>query len=129
KKKYPKEIVLCLELVFGDQLTPEERNSVARDFYRTESCQKIDAMRLLGNGGALLKLVEIRGLEHLKAALADEKGAILCSGHLASPKAAFSVIGALGFPVTLIARWSYDPDDNPSRIRKLIYRLDNGNPI
>jgi len=129
KKKYPKEIVRCLELVFGDQLTSEERNRAARDFYRTESCQKIDAMRLLGNGHALLKLVEIRGLEHLKSALADGKGVILCSGHLGSPKSAFSVIGALGFPVTLVARWSYDPKGNQGSIRRLIYRLDNGNPI
>lgn len=129
KKKYPKEIVRCLELVFGDQLSVDQRNRAARDLYRTESCEKIDAMRLLGNGRALLKLVEIHGLEHLKAALADGKGAIVCSGHIGSPKCCYSVIGALGFPVTLIARWSYDRQENQGRLSKLFYRLENGTPV
>jgi len=129
RRKYPKEIARCLELVFGNQLSLKDRNRIARDFYRNESCQKIDAMRLFGGGRALLNLVEVRGLDHLKAALANGKGAVLCSGHLWSTKNSFSLIGALGIPVTLVARWSYDPPNNPSPIRKLAYRLDNGNPI
>lgn len=128
ERNIPKEMVRCLKLVFGDQLSQEECNRVVRDHYRMESCEKVDVMRLLGDGRALLKLVEIRGLEHLKAALAGGKGAILCSGHLGSTSSCYSVIGALGFPVTLVARWSYDRHDRP-RLKKLFYRLDNDIPV
>jgi phosphatidylinositol dimannoside acyltransferase len=41
----------------------------------------------------------IRGREHLEAALAAGKGAILCCGHLGSYRSGFSVLDASGFPV------------------------------
>jgi len=128
KTKYPKEIARCLELILGDELSSRERNTASRDYYRTESCAKVDAMRLLGNGRSLLKLVEVRGLEYLKSALAKGKGAVVCSGHLGSPKIGFSVLGALGFPVTVVARWTYD-SDKKARLGKLFFRLDNAMPV
>jgi lauroyl/myristoyl acyltransferase len=41
---------------------------------------------------SLRKLVEIRGREHLDAALATGKGAILCSAHFGSYNNAFSLL-------------------------------------
>jgi lauroyl/myristoyl acyltransferase len=69
------------------------------------SCQVIDVMRLRGRAASLGRLVEIRGREHLDAALAGGKGAILCSAHFGSHESVFSLLHAGGFPLTTIGRW------------------------
>jgi lauroyl/myristoyl acyltransferase len=48
--------------------------------------------------------VEIRGLEHIEAALAAGKGAIIATLHVGSYDCCFSLIGAHGFPITVIGR-------------------------
>ena len=57
-------------------------------------------MRLRGRAEPLERLVEVRGREHLDAALAGGKGAILCSAHFGSYVSAFSLLHASGFPLT-----------------------------
>jgi len=64
-----RQILFNLEGLFGDELSQVERTRIARDFFRQKSCQAIDGMRLAGKGRALARLVEIRGLEHVEAAL------------------------------------------------------------
>jgi lauroyl/myristoyl acyltransferase len=119
-----REQVMCsLEIVFGDQLSPAERACVARDFFRLRSCEAVDLMRLVGRGRALARLVEIRGLEHIEAALAAGKGAILCSAHFGSFDSSFSLIGACGFPITVIGRWPSKADSNRSSIELFFSRL------
>ena len=102
------EIVGNLRRVLGDELGPEQAERLARESFRMVSCEAIDVMRLRGRARALAKLVEIRGREHLDAALAAGNGAILCSAHFGSHNSAFSLIGASGFPVTSIGRWGYN---------------------
>lgn len=102
------EIAGNLRQVFGDQLSPEEAERLARDFFRFYFCDVIDVMRLRGRGQSLARLVEIRGREHLEAALAEGKGAILCTAHFGSYISAFSVLHASGFPLTTIGRWWWD---------------------
>jgi KDO2-lipid IV(A) lauroyltransferase len=60
--------------------------------------------------------VEFRGREHLEAAMAAGKGAILCSAHYGSYESAFSLIHASGIPVTEVGRWwwHYDPNASPA---------------
>lgn len=98
-------IMRNLEDILGDQLSPAERAGVTRDFFRHRSCMMVDTMRLAGKGRALARLVEIRGLEHIEAALAAGKGAVICSAHFGFYDGCFSLIGACGFPVTTIGRW------------------------
>lgn len=99
------EVMRCLEVVLGDQLSPRERACVARDYFRLRSCQPVDVMRLSGKGRSLAKLVEIHGLEHIEAALAAGKGAILASAHFGSSASpAFSLLAARGLPITVIGR-------------------------
>jgi lauroyl/myristoyl acyltransferase len=99
------EVMRCLEVVLGDQLSPGERARVARDYFRIRSCQPIDVLRLSGKGRLLAKLVEIRGLEHLEAALAGGKGAIIASAHFGSSASpAFSLLAARGLPITPVGR-------------------------
>ena len=101
------EIVRNLRQVLGDELGPDQADRVARDFFRMISCEVIDVMRLRGRARSLEKLVEIRGREHLEAALAGGKGALLCSAHFGSCSSGFSLLHASGFPLTAIGRWPW----------------------
>jgi KDO2-lipid IV(A) lauroyltransferase len=99
-----------LRRVLGDELGQQEAERLAREFFRMTSCEAIDVMRLRGRARSLGKLVEIRGREHLDAALAAGKGAILCTAHFGSCNSAFSLLHASGYPLTAIGRtfWKYD---------------------
>jgi lauroyl/myristoyl acyltransferase len=57
----------------------------------------------------LTELVEIRGKEHINDALSAGKGAIIGGAHFGSPSNCFALLGALGFPITVVAGWSFNP--------------------
>lgn len=105
------ETVRNLRQVLGDELSQEEAEHVSQDLFRFISCEVIDVMRLRGRARSLGRLVEIRGREHLEAALAEGKGVLLCSAHFGSHISAFSLLQAAGFPVTTVGRWwwNYTP--------------------
>ena len=114
------EVVHGLREVLGEELSEEDAERVARDVFRSVSCQVIDVMRLHGRAERLERLVEIRGREHLDAALAEGKGAILCSAHLGSYDCAFSLLHIGGFPVTSIGRWWWNyPPGGSSVVRRM----------
>jgi lauroyl/myristoyl acyltransferase len=98
------DIVRNVRQVLGDEVSPDEAEGLAREFFRMRSCEVIDVMLLRGRARSLRKLVEIRGREHLDAALAEGKGAILCSAHFGSYNSAFSLLHANGFPLTSTGR-------------------------
>ena len=102
------ELARNLRLVLGDELSPAAALQVTREWYRLVSCEAVDVKRLRHGARPLQRLVEIRGREHLEAALAAGKGAILCTGHFGSYNSGFSVLHASGFPVTSIGRWWYN---------------------
>jgi Kdo2-lipid IVA lauroyltransferase/acyltransferase len=102
------EIVHNLHRMLGGELGPDEAERLAREVFRMWSCEAIDVMRLRGRARALGRLVEIRGREHLDAALAGGKGAILCSAHFGSYNSAFSLLHASGFPLTTIGRLQHN---------------------
>jgi lauroyl/myristoyl acyltransferase len=102
------ELVRNLRQLLGDELSPDVARQLARDWFRFASCEAIDVMRLRYRARPLRRLVEIRGREHLDAALAKGKGAILCSAHFGSYDSCFSLLGASGFPVTTIGRWQHN---------------------
>ncbi len=102
------ELARNLRRVMGVELTQAAEHELTREWFRNASCEALDIKRLRGNGLALRRLVEIRGQEHLDAALARGKGAIVCSAHFGSFDGAFSVLGACGFPVTTIGRWQHN---------------------
>lgn len=104
------EIVRDLRQVLGDAISEAEAERLARELFRYRSCEIMDLMRMRGSGRPLARLVEIRGREHLDAALAAGKGAILCTGHFGCHQTAFSLVNAAGYPVTTIGRfdWKFD---------------------
>jgi KDO2-lipid IV(A) lauroyltransferase len=101
------EIARNLQLVLGNELSPAAVQEATRDWFRLASCDAVDVERLRYGTRPLRRLVEIRGREHLEAALAAGKGAILCTGHFGSHGSGFSVLHASGFPVTSIGRWHH----------------------
>jgi lauroyl/myristoyl acyltransferase len=114
------DVVRSLREVLGEELSQQEAVRLARDIFRIRSCEVIDLMRLRGQARSLRKLVEVRGREHLDAALAGGKGAILCSAHFGSYDCAFSVLNADGFPVTSIGRWWWNyPPGGSAVVRRM----------
>ena len=108
------EMVRDLRQVLGDGLGEDEAERMVRDLFRFRSCDVIDVMRLRGRARALGKLVEIRGRDHLEAALAGGKGVILCSAHVGSHIGVLSLLHASGFPLTTIGRWDWKYDTGVS---------------
>jgi lauroyl/myristoyl acyltransferase len=102
------EVARNLRLVFGNELSAAAVQQVTREWFRLFSCEAVDVKRHRNGARPLSRLVEIRGREHLEAALAAGKGAILCTGHFGSCSSGFSVLHASGFPVTVIARRWYN---------------------
>jgi phosphatidylinositol dimannoside acyltransferase len=101
------EMARNLRLVLGNELSPVAAQQVTRDWFRIVACGAVDLKRLRHGARPLRRLVEIHGREHLEAALAAGKGAILCTGHFGSHDSGFSVLHASGFPVTTIGRTWY----------------------
>jgi lauroyl/myristoyl acyltransferase len=102
------ELMRNLRDLLGEDLSEDAARRLTRDWFRFSSCEAIDVMRLRFRARPLRRLVEIRGREHLDAALAGGKGAILCSAHFGSFDCAFSLLGASGFAVTTIGRWQHN---------------------
>jgi len=102
------ELARNVRLVLGNELSPAAPQQVVRDWFRLTSCSTVDVKRLRRGARPLRRLVEIRGREHLEAALAAGKGAILCSAHFGSYASGLSVLYASGFPVTHIGRWDHN---------------------
>ena len=117
------EIAGNLQLVLGNELSPAAAQQVTREYFRLSSCEAIDVKRLRRRARPLRRLIEIRGREHLEAALAAGKGAILCTGHFVSLNSAFSVLHASGFPITSIGRWWYKYDPGISSAERRIWEL------
>lgn len=98
-----------LQQVLGDELDldSEALQGLAQDFCRFRACEVIDVMRLHGRSRSLRGLVDVRGQQHLEAALAEGRGAILCGAHFGSSLSTFSLLHDDGFPVTTIGRWEW----------------------
>ena len=116
-----REVLRNLRQVLRGELSSAEAERAARDIFRIRSCEVIDLMRLRGRARSLEKLIEIRGREHLDAALAGGKGAILCSAHLGSYNCAFSMLHTNGFPVTSIGRWWWNYAPGGSSVERRIW--------
>jgi KDO2-lipid IV(A) lauroyltransferase len=117
------EIVRDVRRVLGDEVSEEAAEDLARELFRFRSCDIMDVMRLHGSARSLTRLVEIRGREHLDAALAAGKGALLCTGHIGSHQSAFSVVNASGYPLTTMGRWDWKYDTSISPVERRFWNF------
>ena len=117
------EMARNLRLVLGDELSPAAAQQVTREWFRLASCGAVYLMRLRRGTQPLRRLVEIRGREHLEAALAAGKGALVCTGHFHSHDSGFWVLHASGFPVTTIGRRGYNYDAGISSAERWLWEL------
>ncbi len=112
-----------LRLVLGNELSAAEAQQVTREWFRLASCEAVDVKRLRHRARPLRRLVEIHGRQHLEAALATGRGAILCTGHFGSCSSGFSVLHTSGFPVTSIGRWWYKYETRMSSAERRFWDL------
>jgi phosphatidylinositol dimannoside acyltransferase len=118
-----------LRLVLGNELGAAATQRVTRDWFRFASCEAVDVKRLRRGARPLRRLVEIHGREHLEAALAAGKGAILCCGHFGSYDSGFSVLHASGFPLTIIGRRTQVYAAGRSSAERWFYELVYDRPL
>jgi len=122
------ELMRNLRQVLGE-LSPAAAQQVTRDWFRFASCQALDVKLLRRGARPLKRLVEIQGREHLEAALAAGKGAIVCCAHFGSYDSGISVLHASGFPVTSIGRWQYKYTARLSSGERRFWDLVYGRPL
>ncbi len=108
-------------------LSSDERWALARRTFEHFACVVVEILRFpILDKESCASRVELAGLEHMRAALAEGKGAIFCAGHFGNWELAALALGYAGFPMTMLTR----PLDN-SRLEKLLtrYRTASGNRL
>jgi lauroyl/myristoyl acyltransferase len=108
-----------LELVHPE-VGPDERSALAREIFRALGRNLTDTVALLDPTEAPDRTLGITrtSCEVLDAALAEGRGAIYATCPLGPWERMAALLASLGYPITTLARESYDP-----RFHELIYDL------
>ena len=108
-KKEREKTIRHLTWAFGDEKSPQEIESLARQVFRNLSTAAADAIRLpviIREG--INNLVSIQGIEHLQNSLAKGNGAIWLTGHFGNWELLGAYLAQNGLPLKVIGRTAYD---------------------
>jgi len=104
-------VMTNLRLAFGRERTEGELRAIAAACYRHLGKCLMEFIRMPSlTTEDIRRLVELRGAEHVEAALAEGKGAILLTGHLGNWEMVGARIAVTGYPLNVIARAQRDRD-------------------
>lgn len=94
-----------LNKVFGDSKTPDEIRKLAKEVFKMIGRNAGDFTRgvFIDNLEDLSKIVKVEGEEHLRKAMAKDKGVIGITGHIGSFEFFGSYLGLAGFQPMIIA--------------------------
>jgi KDO2-lipid IV(A) lauroyltransferase len=100
-----------LERAFGASLGPADRRTLARASFRHLGVTALECCRLFfGPPGAMLRRVRVEGLEHVKAALVEGRGALYLTAHFGNWELLGAAHALAGLPpLHVVIR----PLDNP----------------
>jgi lauroyl/myristoyl acyltransferase len=102
-----------LRHAYDGALSTAEARRIVRDCFRTQTCEEAETYFYPGfTADALERFVAVRGREHLDAALAAGRGAIVFSAHYGAMCLAIILLARLGYRMNVMAR-SLEPDENP----------------
>jgi Kdo2-lipid IVA lauroyltransferase/acyltransferase len=103
---FRREVVLTnLRGAFGDRLDEAGIRRLARDFYLQLGTTLLEFCGLWRLPPARIRaLVEVRGQEHLSAALAGDRGALLVSGHFGNWELVAAWLATCGRPVRFLVK-------------------------
>ena len=100
-----------LTLAFGGTGNPRELRALARRSFEHLGVTAAECCRLFfGRPGLLLGKVQVDGLSHLKAAMAQERGALLFTAHFGNWELLAAAHVLAGYPLSVVIR----PLDNPA---------------
>lgn len=98
-----------LRLAFGKERSESELAAIAKECYRHLGLCLTEFIRLPAmTADEIRALAELRGKEHIEAALAAGRGAILLTGHLGNWEVTGSRIVVEGYALSVIARAQRD---------------------
>ncbi len=102
-----------IQHAYDGALPPAEARRLIRGCFRTQTCEEAETYFYRDlEGEALARFVTLEGREHLEAALAPGRGAIVFSSHFGSMCLAIIMLARRGYRMNVMAR-SLEPDDNP----------------
>ena len=109
--RHARIVMTNLRLAFGGEKSEEELAAIAKACYRHLGICLVEFIRLPAmTREGIRSIAELRGREHIEAALERGRGAILLTGHLGNWEIAGCRIAAEGYPVSAIARAQRDTD-------------------
>jgi len=98
-----------LGMAFGENLSPEEKDSIARSLFINIGKNAVDVVRFKKHFSREIKpLVEVEGLEHFDAVYKRGRGVIAVTGHIGNFELIPVYMGSLGYKVSVIGRQLYD---------------------
>jgi KDO2-lipid IV(A) lauroyltransferase len=117
-----------LDLAFGGTKTAEEKRWIAREAFKNIGATTMElgwGMRRM-NEKAFFRIVEVQGLEILRSALAQRKGAIILPAHYGNWEIMVNAVGYLKFNAHYVAKRLKNP-----YLDRMVnaYRCETGNKV